>query len=165
MIKQNFTKILSEPFSLSLFLFSLLIYLFIWVIGLNSNWTLMADLLGLLLLFRYLINNLEFNFFEVITFGMLVDLAFGFILGHHVLKYSFIVLLAHIFHLKFLISGTIQKLIYILIILFSCEIISSFIISLFLQKQIFNFLPLITNILFGLLVLLFLKKYTLIKGR
>ena len=165
MIKQNFTKILSEPFSLSLFLFSLLIYLFIWVIGLNSNWTLMADLMGLLLLFRYLINNLEFNFFEVITFGMLVDLAFGFILGHHVLKYSFIVLLAHIFHLKFLISGTIQKLIYILIILFSCEIISSFIISLFLQKQIFNFLPLITNILFGLLVLLFLKKYTLIKGR
>ena len=165
MIKQNFTKILSEPFSFSLFLFSLLIYSFIWVIGLNSNWNLMADLLGLLLLFRYLINNLEFNFFEVIAFGMLVDLAFGFILGHHVLKYSFIVLLAHIFHLKFLISGTIQKLIYILIILFSCEIISSLIISLFLQKQIFNFLPLITNIFFGLLVLLFLKKYTLIKGR
>ena len=84
MIKQNFTKILSEPFSLSLFLFSLFIYILIWVIGLNSNWTLMADLLGLLLLFRYLINNLEFNLFEVISFGILIDLAFGFILGHHV---------------------------------------------------------------------------------
>ena len=164
MIKQNFTKILSEPFSLSLFLFSLFIYILIWVIGLNSNWTLMADLLGLLLLFRYLINNLEFNFFEVISFGILIDLAFGFILGHHVLKYSLIVLLAHIFHLKFVISGTIQKLIYILIILFCSEIISSFIISLFIQKQIFNFLPLVTNIFFGLLVLLFSKKIYFNKG-
>ena len=164
MIKQNFTKILSEPFSLSLFLFSLFIYILIWVIGLNSNWTLMADLLGLLLLFRYLINNLEFNFFEVITFGILVDLVFGFILGHHVLKYSLMVLLAHIFHLKFVISGTIQKLIYILIILFCSEIISSFIISLFIQKQIFNFLPLVTNIFFGLLVLFFSKKIYFNKG-
>ena len=165
MMKQNFNKILSEPFSLSLFLFSFFIYLLIWVIGLNSNWIVMADLLGLLLLFRYLINNLEFNFLEVISFGILVDLAFGFILGHHVLKYSLIVLLAHIFHLKFLISGTIQKLIYILIILFCSEIISNFIISLFLKKQIFNFLPVITNVFFGLLILLLSKKYTLIKGR
>ena len=164
MIKQNFNKILSEPFSLSLFLFSLFIYLLIWVIGLNSNWIVMADLLGLLLLFRYLINNLEFNFFEVISFGILVDLAFGFILGHHVLKYALIVLLAHIFHLKFVISGTIQKLIYILIILFCSEIISSFIISLFIQKQILNFLPLVTNIFFGLLVLLFSKKIYFNKG-
>ena len=165
MIKQNLNKILSEPFSLSLFLFSLFIYSLIWIIGLNSNWIIIADLLGLMLLFRYLVNNLEFNFFEVISFGLLVDLAFGFILGHHILKYALIVLLAHIFHLKFVISGTIQKLIYILIILFFSDIISSFIISLFLQKQIFNFLPLITNIFFGILVLFFLKKYTLIKGR
>jgi cell shape-determining protein MreD len=158
MIKQNFNKILSEPFSLSLLLFSLFIYSLIWVIGLNSNWIVMSDLLGLMLLFRYLENNLEFNFFEIISFGILVDLAFGFIFGHHVLKYSLIVLMAHVFHLKFVISGTIQKLIYILIILFFSEIISSLIISLFLQKQIFNFLPLITNIILGLLILLFQKK-------
>ena len=111
-----------------------------------------------MLLFRYLINNLEFNFFEIISFGLLVDLAFGFIFGHHVLKYALIVLLAHIFHLKIIISGTIQKLIYILIILFFSEIISSFAISLFLQKQILNLLPLVTNILFSLLILLFYKK-------
>ena len=72
MIKQNFTKILSEPFSLSLFLFALFIYSLIWVIGLNSNWIIMADLLGLMLLFRYLVNNLEFNFFEVIKFLFLM---------------------------------------------------------------------------------------------
>ena len=158
MITQNLNKILSEPFSLSLFLFSLFIYLLIWVIGLNSNWTIMADLLGLMLLFRYLVNNLEFNFFEVISFGLLVDLAFGFIFGHHVLKYTLIVLLAHIFHLKFIISGTIQKLIYMLIILFCSEIISSLAISFFLQKQILNFLPLLTNTLFCLLFLLFSQK-------
>jgi len=158
MIKQNLNKILSEPFSLSLFLFSLFIYSLIWVIGLNSNWIIMADLLGLMLLFRYLVNNLEFNFFEVISFGLLVDLAFGFILGHHIFKYALIVLMSHIFHLKFIISGTIQKLIYILIILFFSEIISSFFISLFLQKQILNFLPLITNTVFSLLILLFSQK-------
>ena len=111
-----------------------------------------------MLLFRYLVNNLEFNFFEIISFGLLVDLAFGFIFGHHVLKYALIVLLAHIFHLKFIISGTIQKLIYILMILFFSEIISSFAISLFLQKQILNLLPLTTNILFSVLILLFLQK-------
>ena len=138
MIKQKLKKILSEPFSLSLFLFSLFIYSLIWVIGLNSNWIIMADLLGLMLLFRYLVNNLEFNFFEIISFGFLVDLAFGFIFGHHVLKYALIVLLAHIFHLKFIISGTIQKLIYILMVLFFSEIISSFAISLFLQKKFIN---------------------------
>ena len=158
MIKNNLNKILSEPFSLTLFLFSIIIYSLIWVIGLNSNWFIMADLLGLMLLFRYLVNNLEFNFFEVISFGLLVDLAFGFILGHHVLKYALIVLLAHIFHLKFIISGTIQKLIYILIILFFSEIISSLAISLFLQKQILNFLPLVTNTIFSLLILLFSQK-------
>ena len=158
MIKQNLNKILSEPFSLSLFLFSLFIYLLIWVIGLNSNWIIMADLLGLMLLFRYLVNNLEFNFFEVLSFGLLVDLALGFIFGHHVLKYALIVLLAHIFHLKFIISGTIQKLIYVLIILFCSEIISSLVISLFLQKQILNFLPLVTNTIFSLLILLFSQK-------
>ena len=158
MIKPNLNKILSEPFTISLFLFSLFIYSLIWVIGINSNWIIIADLLGLMLLFRYLVNNLEFNFFEVISFGLLVDLAFGFILGHHVLKYALIVLLAHIFHLKFIISGTIQKLIYILIILFFSEIISSLAISLFLQKQILNFLPLITNTVFSFLILLFLHK-------
>ena len=100
MIKQNFNKILSDPFSLSLFVLSFFIYSLIWVIGLNSNWIVMADLLGIMLLFRYLLNNLEFNFFEIISFGLLVDLAFGFIFGHHVLKYALIVLLAHIFHLK-----------------------------------------------------------------
>ena len=67
MIKQNLNKILSEPFSLSLFLFALFIYSLIWIIGLNSNWIIMADLLGLMLLFRYLVNNLEFNFIEVIS--------------------------------------------------------------------------------------------------
>ena len=158
MIKQNLNKILAEPFTLSLFLFSLFIYSLIWVIGLNSNWIVMVDLLGLMLLFRYLVNNLEFNFFEVISFGLLVDLALGFILGHHVLKYALIVLFAHIFHLKFIISGTIQKLIYVLIILFCSEIISSFVISLFLQKQILNFIPLITNIVFSILFLLYLQK-------
>ena len=158
MIKQNLNKILSEPFSLSLFIFSLFIYSLIWVIGLNSNWIIMADMLGLMLLFRYLVNNLEFNFFEVISFGLLVDLALGFILGHHVLKYALIVLFAHIFHLKFIISGTIQKLIYVLIILFCSEIISSLVISLFLQKQILNFTPLITNIVFSILFLLYAQK-------
>lgn len=164
MNKQNSIKILSEPFSLSLFLFSLFIYLLIWIIGLNSNWIIMADLLGLMLLFRYLVNNLEFNFLEIISFGILVDVAFGFILGHHILKYSLIVLLAHIFHLKFIISGTLQKATYILIILFCSEIISYFTISLFLQKQIFNFLPLITNIIFGFLILLFSKNLYLKKS-
>ena len=158
MIKQNLNKILSEPFSLSLFIFSLFIYSLIWVIGLNSNWIIMADMLGLMLLFRYLVNNLEFNFFEVLSFGLLVDLALGYILGHHIFKYALIVLLAHIFHLKFIISGTIQKLIYILIILFFSEIISSFFISLFLQKQILNFLPLVTNTIFSLLILLCSQK-------
>ena len=38
MIKQSFNKILSDPFSLSLFVLSLFIYSLIWVIGLNSNW-------------------------------------------------------------------------------------------------------------------------------
>ena len=158
MIKQKLKKILSEPFSLSLFLFSLFIYSLIWVIGLNSNWIIMADLLGLMLLFRYLVNNLEFNFFEIISFGFLVDLAFGFIFGHHVLKYALIVLLAHIFHLKFIISGTIQKLIYMLIILFCTEVITSFVISLFLQKQILNFSPFLINTAFCLLFLLFSQK-------
>ena len=158
MIKQNLNKILAEPFTLSLFLFSLFIYSLIWVIGLNSNWIVMVDLLGLMLLFRYLVNNLEFNFFEVISFGLLVDLALGFILGHHVLKYALIVLFAHIFHLKFIISGTIQKLIYVSIILFYSEIISSLVISLFLQKQILNFVPLITNIVFSILFLLYAQK-------
>ena len=158
MIKQNLNKILAEPFTLSLFLFSLFIYSLIWVIGLNSNWIVMVDLLGLMLLFRYLVNNLEFNFFEVISFGLLVDLALGFILGHHVLKYALIVLFAHIFHLKFIISGTIQKLIYVIIILFCSEIISSLVISLFLQKQILNFVPLITNIVFSILFLLYSQK-------
>jgi len=163
MIIQNIIKILSEPFSFSLFLFSAFIYLLIWIIGLNSNWIIMADLLGLMLLFRYLVNNLEFNFLEIISFGVLVDLAFGFILGHHILKYSLIVLLAHIFHLKFVISGTLQKLIYILIILFCSEIISNFIISLFLKKQIFNFLPFITNIILGFLIIVLLNKLYLKK--
>ncbi len=158
MIKQNLNKILSEPFTLSLFLFSLFIYSLIWVIGLNSNWIVMADLLGIMLLFRYLVNNLEFNLVEIISFGLLVDLALGFILGHHIFKYALIVLLAHIFHLKFIISGTIQKLIYIIITLFFSEIISSFVISLFLQKQILNFIPLITNIVFSILFLLYLQK-------
>ena len=164
MIKPNLNKILSEPLSLSLFIFSLFIYSLIWVIGLNSNWIIMADMLGLMLLFRYLVNNLEFNFFEVISFGILVDLAFGFILGHHIFKYALIVLMSHIFHLKFIISGTIQKLIYILIILFFSEIISSFFISLFLQKQILNFLPLVTNTIFSLLILLFSQKIYLNKS-
>ena len=65
MIKQNFNKVLSEPFSLSLFVLSFFIYSLVWVIGLNSNWFVMADLLGIMLLFRYLLNNLEFNFFEI----------------------------------------------------------------------------------------------------
>ena len=164
MIKRNLNKILSEPFSLSLFLFSLFIYSLIWIIGLNSNWIIIADLLGLMLLFRYLVNNLEFNFFEVISFGLLVDLAFGFILGHHIFKYALIVLLAHIFHLKFIISGTIQKLIYILIILFFSEIITSLVISLFFQKQILNFFPLVTNTIFSLLILLFSQKIYLNKS-
>ena len=158
MIKQNLNKILSEPFTLSLFLFSLFIYSLIWVIGLNSNWIVMADLLGIMLLFRYLVNNLEFNLVEIISFGLLVDLALVFIFGHHVLKYALIVLLAHIFHLKFIISGTIQKLIYIFIILFCSEIISSFVISLFLQKQILNVIPLITNTVFSILFLLYSQK-------
>ena len=158
MIKQNLNKILSEPFTLSLFLFSLFIYSLIWVLGLNSNWIVMVDLLGIMLLFRYLVNNLEFNLVEIISFGLLVDLALGFIFGHHVLKYALIVLLAHIFHLKFIISGTIQKLIYVLIILFCSEIISSFVISLFLQKQILNFIPLITNTVFSILFLLYSQK-------
>ena len=158
MIKQNLNKILSEPFSISLFLFSLFIYSLIWVIGLNSNWIVMLDLLGIMLLFRYLVNNLEFNLVEIISFGLLVDLVLGFIFWHHVLKYALIVLFAHIFHLKFIISGTIQKLIYILIILFCSEIISSFVISLFLQKQVLNFIPLITNIVFSILFLLYSQK-------
>ena len=164
MIKQNLNKILSEPFTISLFLFSLFIYSLIWVIGLNSNWIVMVDLLGIMLLFRYLVNNLEFNLLEIISFGLLVDLALGFILGHHVLKYALIVLFAHIFHLKFIISGTIQKLIYVLIILFCSEIISSLVISLFLQKQIINYIPLITNIVFSILFLLYSQKTYSNKG-